>query len=345
MKIMLISPHPGFGGASTANHMIAQMLHDAGHEVIYIDEYCDTLLLQKKRYFISNFSFHKNRFLGQCNSYKYIMDYNPDYILVGNPFVGVYYFLLFLFLSLKGKRIGYIFHSLGLGYKLKDRLFDWLISYSTVSVSDLIFVSVYTKISWQQFLPIRIKAQNSYVIHNAVEIPYISNESISDRKMKNIIFVGRFSIEKRPLLFCQLANKLYASYHFIMWGNGVLFNQLSKKYAEFVDFKGFSSNINEIYKDADLLVVTSAFENCPMCILEAQSMGIPCVAPLVGGIPEIVTDGVNGKLFTDWSIDKISLCIDEISTHYMKYVKNTLKTRLTFSCENIMNDWNKLLHK
>lgn len=93
------------------------------------------------------------------------------------------------------------------------------------------------------------------------------------------------------------------------------------------------------------MVVTSAFENCPMCILEAQSMGIPCVAPLVGGIPEIVTDGVNGKLFTDWSIDKISLCIDEISTHYMKYVKNTLKTRLTFSCENIMNDWNKLLHK
>ena len=39
MKILIISPHPRFGGGSTANQNIAAMLTRQGHDVVYADEF------------------------------------------------------------------------------------------------------------------------------------------------------------------------------------------------------------------------------------------------------------------------------------------------------------------
>ena len=49
----------------------------------------------------------------------------------------------------------------------------------------------------------------------------------------------------------------------------------------------------------DVLVVPSIWpENAPLVIQEAFLAGIPVVASRIGGIPEMVTDGKNGLLFT-----------------------------------------------
>lgn len=67
------------------------------------------------------------------------------------------------------------------------------------------------------------------------------------------------------------------------------------------EFPGSQDNA-EVFRrynrgDISLFVNTSASEGLPVSIMEAFSCGIPAVAPKVGGIPEIVTDGVNGYLF------------------------------------------------
>jgi glycosyltransferase involved in cell wall biosynthesis len=47
---------------------------------------------------------------------------------------------------------------------------------------------------------------------------------------------------------------------------------------------------------ADLFALPSAAENCPLALLQAMSCGLPAVASAVGGVPEVVTDGVDGLL-------------------------------------------------
>jgi glycosyltransferase involved in cell wall biosynthesis len=59
---------------------------------------------------------------------------------------------------------------------------------------------------------------------------------------------------------------------------------------------GFRRDTDSLYPAFDLLVVPSLSEGFPNVIVESFAAGTPVVASSVGGIPEIVEDGVNGRL-------------------------------------------------
>ncbi|MCB9604170.1 MAG: glycosyltransferase family 4 protein [Sandaracinus sp.] len=50
--------------------------------------------------------------------------------------------------------------------------------------------------------------------------------------------------------------------------------------------------------EADALVVSSLMEGLPVVLMEAMAIGVPVVAPSVGGIPELVEHDVTGLIFT-----------------------------------------------
>jgi len=52
----------------------------------------------------------------------------------------------------------------------------------------------------------------------------------------------------------------------------------------------------ELFAAADASVLSSAWENLPHAVLESLAVGTPVLATAVGGVPEIVEDGVNGLL-------------------------------------------------
>jgi glycosyltransferase involved in cell wall biosynthesis len=56
------------------------------------------------------------------------------------------------------------------------------------------------------------------------------------------------------------------------------------------------ASLADCYLSCDLFVLASSFETSPLVILEAMYAGLPIVATGVGGIPELIEDGVNGFL-------------------------------------------------
>lgn len=67
--------------------------------------------------------------------------------------------------------------------------------------------------------------------------------------------------------------------------------------AENVRWIDYLEDQSTIYQDLDVLAVPSYDDACPLVALEASLRGIPTIASRVGGLPEIVQDGVTGFLF------------------------------------------------
>ncbi|MBN2119682.1 MAG: glycosyltransferase family 4 protein [Candidatus Omnitrophica bacterium] len=63
-----------------------------------------------------------------------------------------------------------------------------------------------------------------------------------------------------------------------------------------VIFMGMRKDIPQVLRVMDLFVLSSLNEGLGICLLEAQAMGLPVVATAVGGVPEVVKDGITGIL-------------------------------------------------
>ena len=95
--------------------------------------------------------------------------------------------------------------------------------------------------------------------------------------------------------------KATSNVRFIFVGDGYLRAELEKAVEEkglknYVIFTGFRADIPEITAIFDLAVLASFFEGLGRVLLEAMVLGKPVVASRVGGIPEVVIEGVNGFL-------------------------------------------------
>ena len=69
---------------------------------------------------------------------------------------------------------------------------------------------------------------------------------------------------------------------------------------------GFRSDVPDLLRCSDILVLCSDNESAGLTLLEAMSSGLPVIATKVGGVPEIVTDGRNGFLVAPRSPEEIA---------------------------------------
>jgi N-acetyl-alpha-D-glucosaminyl L-malate synthase BshA len=66
---------------------------------------------------------------------------------------------------------------------------------------------------------------------------------------------------------------------------------------EKVHFLGKLERVNELLPLADLLLMPSELESFGLAALEAMACKVPCIATCVGGVPELIDDGVTGLLY------------------------------------------------
>jgi glycosyltransferase involved in cell wall biosynthesis len=81
-------------------------------------------------------------------------------------------------------------------------------------------------------------------------------------------------------------------------GDGELRSELERRAGPQVRFLGAlpRERVLELFAAADAALLSSSWENFPHTLVEALAVGAPAIATRVGGIPEIVEDGVNGLL-------------------------------------------------
>lgn len=133
--------------------------------------------------------------------------------------------------------------------------------------------------------------QNIEVIYNGVSV---SQDDIPqfdlDHSKKNIICIARLDPPKRYDLFNSIASRL-PEYNFIWIGNK---ETPDIPVASNTYWLGEVAQASRYFKNSDLCLLVSDYEGLPMSIIEAMAYGKPVVASNVGGISEIVQNGVNG---------------------------------------------------
>ena len=73
-----------------------------------------------------------------------------------------------------------------------------------------------------------------------------------------------------------------------------------------VHFLGKQDSVNELLPLADLMIMPSSLESFGLAALEAMACKVPAIATRVGGVPELIEDGVTGLLFPVGAVEEIA---------------------------------------
>ncbi len=87
---------------------------------------------------------------------------------------------------------------------------------------------------------------------------------------------------------------------------------LDKGLSDCVDFLGFVDDMSGFYKLCDINVLTSHSEGFPYSLLEGGLRGIATVASAVGGIVDMIEDGIDGLLFPDSDFKSLADCLSRL---------------------------------
>lgn len=139
----------------------------------------------------------------------------------------------------------------------------------------------------------------------SLHLPRTTDAAVAARaggKSKNVLWASRLAGEKRPELLVRIARYLHArdpnvvvhAYGAISYGGydaRALQGEPNLIYhGAYTDFERIAS------ADFACFIYTTLFDGMPNVVLEAVSMGLPVVAPDLGGLPEMISDGETGLL-------------------------------------------------
>jgi glycosyltransferase involved in cell wall biosynthesis len=123
---------------------------------------------------------------------------------------------------------------------------------------------------------------------------------------KLLIFVGRLDQQKDPLYLIDTLSELskqHDGWKMLMIGDGVLREDVERRIdahnlGDRVHLHGACSQdeVAGLLRAADLLLLTSAYEGMPRCVVEALGCGVPVVTSKAGEVTLLVDSGTNGYI-------------------------------------------------
>jgi glycosyltransferase involved in cell wall biosynthesis len=141
-----------------------------------------------------------------------------------------------------------------------------------------------------------------------------------------LVAVGRLSKEKRLDRFISIVARLRTDYRLNVRGlivgpsrpNENLESELEHQarrlglFPDIIQFRGGIADTRSVYREAAACVLTSDYEGTPNVLLEAMACGLPVVASKVGGVPDIVRDGLTGFLIEPDNLEGFVTALAEL---------------------------------
>ncbi len=127
------------------------------------------------------------------------------------------------------------------------------------------------------------------------------------------LFYGRLSHEKGVETLLNAFAK-HPELQLKVVGTGPKEDELKQKGCANIEFLGYKNGdeLFNLVRNAKFVCVPSEwYENNPMTIVEAYSMGVPVIGASIGGIPEIIEDGHTGYLFESGNVDSLDITIQK----------------------------------
>jgi glycosyltransferase involved in cell wall biosynthesis len=189
----------------------------------------------------------------------------------------------------------------------------------------------------------------------AVSSSLEAREIISPEEVKRrsgpmrILFVGRPSLEKGFDVLLDAITQIPKEHEFRLVFVGFTWEEFQEMHPdrsidtdkiEFLGYVPFSQQLFDIYKSGHVLVLPSRSEGTPRVLIEARAMGCPVVASRVGGIPDSITDGIDGLLFPSGDGTALSTLLQELLANEDRRIELAIQgihRARTMTLDNFLN--------
>lgn len=194
-----------------------------------------------------------------------------------------------------------------------------------------------------------VKKDKLITVYNAINLTKFQNHN---KKMfdKDYVIVGnvaRFIPEKKgqdilieaikilqkdyPNIVCRFAGT-YDNEHETVYKKYI--NEIKKDgLSKNINFLGNIGDIPAFLKGIDIFVLPSRYEGFGISLIEAMSMGIPCVASNLYGPAEIIGNNERGELFQAENVNELVEKIRHIIENYVAYQEKQVEIK-KYVCEN-----------
>lgn len=327
-KVYMFIAHMGVGGAERVCVTLANEMTAQGREVhivvLNLDNDVNTHLLSEKC-IVHSLNVSRLRYAAPA-MLRFVWKEKPESMLVFGSEMGIILNQLRKLHLVKMKIVQRVLNNVNISLKKEDNISPIVEKYlkkQQKQLGDMDFVVAQCQNMEEMLLDRELvskdKVKYIYNPYNEklvelVEEARARRQSAKDG-CKKVYFIGRLDPQKNlqdliEAFALVLQRKDDVELHLV--GDGLLTNQHKELVkmmgiSDKVIFEGLRKDMENVYADADLVVLSSEYEGMPNCLIEAIASGVPIVSydcPI--GPAEIVVDGQNGYLVPFMDKEKLA---------------------------------------
>jgi glycosyltransferase involved in cell wall biosynthesis len=175
-------------------------------------------------------------------------------------------------------------------------------------------------------------------------LPYMKHDS----SKINLLAYGRYTVNKRPDIIAEMANK--EKINLILFGDNIqqleykyVYKQAKKWENENVKVYGKLKSIDDMFNNSNIYISNSNNEAFNIPIIESEAHSLPVLARKGSAMDELIIDGYNGYLFND--ITEVPNLAKKILADYDKFSLNAYNESLKYTHEKFKENYLEIIHQ